>query len=59
MNRFKPGQSVYFASHRLGARGAYKIIRLLPAEGGQIRYRIKGAHENFERVAEENQLTHG
>jgi hypothetical protein len=62
MHKFKIGQSVNFASNlanRLGARGSYKIVQHLPGEADQIRYRIKGTHENFERVAEEYQLTVG
>ncbi len=62
MHKFKLGQSVHFSSslaNRIGARGTYKIIKLLPVEADQLRYRIKGTHENFERVAEEHQLSIG
>ena len=62
MHKFKIGQSVHFASNlanRLGVRGSYKVVKHLPGEADQIRYRIKGTHENFERVAEEYQLTAG
>ena len=62
MHKFKIGQSVHFASNlanRLGVRGSYKVVKLLPGEADQIRYRIKGTHESFERVAEEYQLTVG
>lgn len=62
MHKFKIGQSVHFSSNlanRLGARGSYKVVKLLPVEADQLRYRIKGTHENFERVAEEYQLTSG
>ena len=62
MHKFKLGQSVYFSSNfanRVGARGTYKIVKLMPVEADQLRYRIKGTHENFERVAEEYQLTLG
>lgn len=60
MHKFSVGQSVHFESYlanRIGARGTYKVIRLMPAEADQYRYRIKGTHENFERVAEEAQLS--
>lgn len=62
MHKFSVGQSVHFESYlanRLGARGTYKVVRLMPVEADQYRYRIKGTHENFERTAEEDQLTRG
>lgn len=58
MHKFAIGQSVHFSSNaRVGASGVYKVVRLMPSENAQVRYRIKAAHENFERVAEEYQLT--
>jgi hypothetical protein len=60
-HKFKLGQSVQFTpkfAHGSGARGLYKIVQLLPIESDECRYRIKGSHENFERVAEEHQLRH-
>ena len=62
MHKFKLGQSVQYSSNlanRFGARGVYKIIKLMPVETDQVRYRIKGSHESFERVAEEYQLSGG
>ena len=38
------------------SRRAYKILRLLPREGGQHLYRIKTIAEAFERIAKENEL---
>jgi hypothetical protein len=39
-------------------RQVYTIIRCLPIEGdGRVRYRIKCAGENFERVAYEDELS--
>jgi hypothetical protein len=35
----------------------YKVLRLLPPEGGDLLYRIKSAAETFERVAKERELT--
>lgn len=58
MHKYKVGQTVHFASNaRTGVAGVYKIVRLVPSEDSQCRYRIKGPHENFERIAEEYQLT--
>ena len=34
----------------------YKVLRLLPAEGGDLLYRIKSIGEMFERVAKEREL---
>jgi hypothetical protein len=34
----------------------YKILRLLPAEGSDLLYRIKSPGETFERVAKEREL---
>lgn len=57
---FKMGQMVRFAPGRsnLAATSAeYKIVRLLPPEGGQNLYRIKGVAETFERMARESDLS--
>jgi hypothetical protein len=35
----------------------YKILRLLPAEGSDLLYRIKAVGEAFERVAKERELS--
>jgi hypothetical protein len=48
-NDFTPGRLV-------SRRREYKIIRLLPFEGGHLLYRIKSAVETFERVAKESEL---
>jgi hypothetical protein len=38
--------------------GSFKIITRLPIErNGEVRYRIKSEAENFERVADEMQLS--
>ena len=37
-------------------KSTYKIIQLLPPEGGDFQYRIKSADEAHERVAKESQL---
>ena len=44
--------------HHQAARGAYKVMRVLPVENdARISYRIKSAAETFERIAEEHQLS--
>ena len=60
-HRFSVGQRVRL---RLGfgglpaSGGAFKIIRALPIErAGEVRYRIKSEAEQFERVADEANLT--
>ena len=58
-HKFKVGQLVDYAPGRLSfpaSGGPYKIIRLLPAEDGQLHYRIKSTSETFERVAKESEL---
>ena len=60
-HRYSVGQSVYFTSGPYGratsaAKGAYKIVRLLPSEGDDREYRIKSPSEPHERVAKESQL---
>lgn len=58
-HRFKIGQQVHFAAVFGGVgTGIYKIVRPLPVENDrQLRYRIKGASDAFERIAEEGQLS--
>lgn len=59
LHRFKVGQSVEYQGARLGVRTSsreYKIVRLLPAEGVDLQYRIKSPAETFERVAKERDL---
>ncbi len=58
-HKFKAGQDVYFDAGKgspLGVSGRYKVLRQLPIEGGEIRYRIKSQAESFERVARESEL---
>jgi len=57
--KFAVGQSVRFTSGtvgRPGTGGTYKIIRVLPFESDEHRYRIKSVDEAHERVARESQL---
>ena len=59
-HKYSAGQSVYFqpAFGNAASRGAYKIVRTLPIENdNRLSYRIKSVAENFERIAEEHQLS--
>ena len=59
-HKFKVGQTVDFAPSRLGAAASgrpYEIVRLLPAEAGELQYRVKSKSESFERVAKESELS--
>ena len=59
IHRFRPGQRVRLsrgtASRNL-SEGSCEIIRRLPYEDGEYRYRIKSAHEQHERVVKESDL---
>ena len=59
-HKFKVGQSVGFTPGKLtppAAGQAYKIVRALPAEDGEYRYRIKSVYEPYERIARESELS--
>ena len=57
-HKFKVGQLVDFAPSRPATSGRpYEIVRLLPAEAGELQYRIKSKSEGFERVAKESELS--
>jgi hypothetical protein len=57
-HRFKMGQTViYHAPRRILASSKYTVVKLLPLEDGERKYRIKAATESFERVAKESELT--
>jgi hypothetical protein len=58
-HRYKVGQMVDLIPSHLGVTASsrsYKIVRLLPREGGQHLYRIKTIAEAFERIAKESEL---
>jgi hypothetical protein len=58
-HKYKVGQMVDLIPSNIGvtsSRRGYKILRLLPREGGQHLYRIKTIAEAFERIAKENEL---
>jgi hypothetical protein len=58
-HKFGVGQRVkYFSRVRVSApNGAFEVVRLLPAEGGEFQYRIKSPLEKTERVVSEDQLS--
>lgn len=59
-HKFPTGTTVIYDGGTLapGARGIYKVVRQLPVEmNNRLLYRIKSAAENFERTAEEHQLS--
>jgi hypothetical protein len=59
-HKFKVGQVVDYGPGRLGMRASsreYKVVRLLPAEGSDLLYRIKSVGETFERVVKESELS--
>lgn len=59
-HKYKIGQAVNFAPGRrsmIASSREYKVVRLLPAENGQLQYRIKGIAEAFERIALEAELS--
>ena len=58
-HRFKVGQSVRYSSsalRRFGSNNSFKIVKLMPSDGGPRQYRIKSASEAHERVAQEHEL---
>ena len=58
-HKFTVGQTVFFTGAMMGranAGGGYRVVRLLPPDGGDFQYRIKSAGEAYERVAKESQL---
>ncbi|HET9902759.1 MAG TPA: hypothetical protein VFQ27_03560 [Xanthobacteraceae bacterium] len=58
-HKFSVGQTVYFTggmTSRTSSGGSYRVVRLLPHDGGDFQYRIKSATEAYERVAKESQL---
>lgn len=59
MAKFKVGQMVDFMPTNRSVPSSvrsYKVLRVLPNEGGEQLYRIKTIGEAFERVARESEL---
>jgi hypothetical protein len=58
-DEFRPGQTVRLRRSpvvRSAAAGGYKVIRVLPDDGGEPLYRIKSVLEAHERVARRSDL---
>jgi hypothetical protein len=58
--KYKIGQMVDFNPSRAtipASMREYKILRVLPFEGGERQYRIKTIAEQFERVVRESELS--
>jgi hypothetical protein len=58
-HKFKVGQTLLFSPSIFEAatqRGAYCVVGLLPADGGDNQYRLKCAADGHERVVRESQL---
>ena len=60
-HKYKVGEFVDYSPRRLSSgslsASRYKILRLLPAEGSDLLYRIKSVDETVERVAKEYELS--
>jgi hypothetical protein len=59
-HKFRVGELVDYNPGRLAVPPSarqYTVLRLLPAEGSDLLYRIKAIGEAFERVAKEHELT--
>jgi len=55
--KFKPGQSVeFFHSEPMAPRGAYEIVRVVPSETGEPRYRVRSVQEPYERIVWEHEI---
>jgi hypothetical protein len=58
-NKFKVGQMVDYVPSKTGVSASarsYKVLTVLPSDGGERRYRIKTIAEVFERIASESEL---
>jgi hypothetical protein len=57
--KFKIGESVFFLPKPPSAapRGAYQIVRRLPAAEGEFQYVIRSAYEDHQRVVKESDLS--
>ena len=58
-HKFRVGQMVDFVPSKTGVSPparSYKVLTVLPSEGGERLYRIKTIAEVFERIARESEL---
>jgi hypothetical protein len=57
--KFRSGQTVHLSRSFTATSapgGNYKVVRLLPDNGGEPQYRIKSEREPYERVAKESEM---
>jgi hypothetical protein len=58
-HKYRVGQILFFSPSIFEAasrKGAYRVVRLLPAEGGNNQYRLKSEADGHECVVRESQL---
>jgi hypothetical protein len=58
-HRFRIGQKVQLTrgfANRAAAAGDYQVVRQLPDDDGECRYRIKSTREAHDRVVKESEL---
>ena len=58
-HRFRSGQRVQLIPTTLNkkaARGPYEVLRELPYDAGEFRYRITSINEGYDRVVTEDEL---
>ena len=57
-HKFKVGQMVHYSGSYPSSwrEGVFKIMQLLPPQGGDYQYRIKSANEPYDRVVRESEL---
>ncbi len=59
---FEVGQALFFSPsifEGASREGTYRVVRLLPADGGDNQYRLKCEADGHERVVRESQLSLG
>jgi hypothetical protein len=58
-HKFNVGQSLFFSPSIFEAatrKGLFRVVSLLPADGGDNQYRLKSETDGHERVVREGQL---
>jgi hypothetical protein len=58
-HKFTVGQTLFFSPNAFedaAEKGAYCVVRLLPADSGDNQYRLKSVADGHERIVRESQL---
>lgn len=58
-HKFEVGQALYYSPsvfEPATLQGIYRVVRLLPADGGDNQYRLKSESDGHERVVREGQV---